>query len=273
MSKLRYFPLLTDRFEHQFGIRALHPGEAIVERTDVFAAEIALKQELLAADRANYVQLAPESENSQREAAELLTGTAQLLVDAACMIQEDLVLLRGDPAAGHPIIAGVVCFPSGWSIADKIGKPIDSVHGPVPQYADLMSKATNNLLERLKPNRPVWRANWGVRASGSLDQSPKHMRCLGQTMAPLTAEDVAVRCHFRVERQTLSRLPLSGDILFTIHTYQCRICELEKWQQRNLLGVLESCPEATLNYKGIAPLADLLRADLRRRTAKSAGTS
>jgi len=265
VSAICYFPLKTDRFEHQFGVRALRSGETIVERTESFAAEVALKCQLIDEDRANYVQLTSASEASGREAAELLTGRAQSLVDVAVAIQEDLVILSGDFATGYPITAGVVCFPSGWSIADKIGQPIDSVHHSVPEYAELMSRGTRELLERLKPNRPVWRTNWGVRSSGLLDQSPKRAQVLNERTESLTSDNVGLRCHFRVERQTLSRLPVSGDILFTIHTHQCPIGDLETWQQRNLLGVLKTSPIATLQYKGIAPLASLLCADLQCR--------
>ncbi len=175
MGSLKYFPLTSDKFEHQIGVRALRAGESIVERTESFDAQIELKLKLLAADRDNYFQAIDGVQAAQYEAAEMLTGESCPLIETATKIQEDVVILSGDPGAGHPITAGLVCFPSGWSIADKIGLPIDSVHGPVPQYAEVMSRATNQLLERLKPGRPVWRMNWGVRPSGRLDQSPKQM--------------------------------------------------------------------------------------------------
>jgi hypothetical protein len=268
LSKLRHFPLLTPRFEHHAGVRALLPGEPIVERTECFAAEVALKRQLLAEDEANYACVPPGSESSQREAAILLTGQDQPLIEVAREIQEDLVILRGDPILGHPILAGVVCFPSGWSIADKIGKSIDAVHEPVPDYAEVMSRPVNRLLARLKPGRPVWRSNWGIRAGGLLDQSPKRMPELREAARRLDAGNVSQECYFRVERQTLSRLAQSNDILFTIHTHQCPICELETWQQHNLLGVLRSCPSETLRYKGITPFLELLCRDLKLRTSQ-----
>jgi hypothetical protein len=80
----------------------------------------------------------------------------------------------------------------------------------------------------------------------------------------LAPHNVGCRCYFRVERQTLSRLEASNGILFTIHTQQTPLERLEGWQKRNLLGVLESCPPATLQYKGISPIQSLVCDYLRR---------
>jgi hypothetical protein len=258
VSRLRYFPLTTDRFEHQFGVRALLAEESVIERTESFDAEISLKRQLLAADQANHYQDLPGSEPAQQEAAELLIGRRCPLLEAAVEIQEDVVILSGHVEAGHPIIAGVVCFPSGWTIADKIGQSIDTVHAPVPEYAEVMSGATNQLLQRLRGGRPVWRMNWGVRPSGRLDQSPKQLEAVAESVPKLTTENVGEECFFRVERQTLSRLPETNAILFAIHTHQCRLSELESDQQSNLLGVLKTCPAATAKYKGFDSIADVV---------------
>ena len=83
--------------------------------------------------------------------------------------------------------------------------------------------------------------------------------------AELTSENVSERCFFRVEKQTLTRLPKTQTILFTILTDQVPVAELEKWQQSNLLGVLRSCPQRTLKYKGISSFCDLLCNDLDKR--------
>lgn len=253
MTGLRYFPLTTDRFQHQFGVRAIKSHESIVEQTDSFDDQIKLKRQLLLTDRENHCQSLPLSEPAQREASSLLIGKPCLLIDAATGLQEDLVVLSGDVDAGHPIIAGVVCFPSGWTIAEKVGQPIDRVHRPVPEYAEVMSQATNQLMQKLRPDRPVWRTNWGVRPSGQLDQSPKQMDRIRKSADQLTAANAGTECYFRVERQTLSRLPTTNAILFTIHTHQCRLSELNPEQQINLLGVLKTCPKETLRYKGIEP--------------------
>ncbi len=281
---MRHFPLRNDRFEHDFGVRAIPPGEGILDRTRESDQEVALKCELLEKDLPNYFQALPESSSACEEAASMLASQASpdavidqdstsrshdadcpglALLNVARTIQEDVVVLRGDEQQGdeergHPILAGVVCFPSGWSIADKVGLSILSTHAPVPEYQSVLSTSTERLLAKLKVNRPVWRTNWGVRCSPRLDQSPKHAIALAQELASLRSDNVGDRCYFRVERQTLSRLPTSRAILFTIHTYQAPLRELSVQERQILHGVLKTCPDATLHYKGIAPMRELL---------------
>jgi nitrate/TMAO reductase-like tetraheme cytochrome c subunit len=61
-------------------------------------------------------------------------------------------------------------------------------------------------------------------------------------------------CMFRVEFQTLSRLPDTQSLLFTIHTHQQPLRELSRSQKQRLASVISTCPESTLRYKGIWPM-------------------
>ena len=265
MSRIIYFPLISDQFSHQIGIKSLSPGDSILERTDRFEDELKLKKDLLSNDPHYYACSTPQSAEAEGEVSMMLTHEPEMLIETSKKIQEDLVILSGDASTGHPIIAGVVCFPNGWTITEKIGQGIDKVHEPVPQYAEVMSRTVNRMLERLRSGRTLWRCNWAVKPSNRLDQSPKSMPLIMEEEAELTSENVSNRCFFRVEKQTLTRLPKTQAILFTILTDQVPIAELEKWQQSNLFGVLRSCPERTLKYKGISSFCDLLCNDLEKR--------
>jgi hypothetical protein len=263
------FPLTGNRFEHQFGIRALPPSESIFLRTDQYADEIAEKKRLISDDHSNYVAVLPQAEQALLETSVLILDHADAaleFIDAALSVQEDLVICSGDSSGGFPIIAGVVCFPSGWSIAEKIGMPIQAVHAPVPKFDETMGRSTASLLDRLRVGRPVWRTNWGVRCSGELDQSPKHRNRFSIAANAVDSSSAGDQCHFRVERQTLSRLPISGDILFTIHTMQQPIAELDQDQQNTLLAWLQTCPAETLRYKGIDLFSEPLQTWLKNNT-------
>lgn len=273
---MKYFPLDKPEFEHQFGIRALGDHESIIEATRHYEMETTIKRRLLGNERDEYFCASDESHEACCEAAELVLEGAPFLsadknqlldekiemdpatplLSIARHVQEDLVIM--DARDGCPLIAGVVCFPSGWSVREKFGKSTLAIHAPVPEFEAAMGSSTMQLLERLKPGRPVWRMNWGIRPSDQLDQSPKHssqLRVLADRIRPLTA---ATDCFFRVERQTLSRLPRTGHILFTIHTHQCPLGELTLDRKRIVRGVLKSCPVDTLRYKGILPMRDAL---------------
>lgn len=273
------FPLTGTRFEHQFGIRALPATESIFLRSDRFIDETAEKKRLINDDHSNYVAALPAAEPAMLETVNMIrthAGSQTMKVadqsasgneiesvkefkDAALLVQEDLVICSGDPGSGFPMVAGVVCFPSGWTIAEKIGMPIHAIHAPVPQFAETMGRSTSALLDRLRTGRPVWRTNWGVRCSGRLDQSPKHAEREERCAQTIDQSNAGARCYFRVERQTLSRLPVTDDILFTIHTMQTPIDQLTGDQQQTLLAWLETCPAETLRYKGITPFYESLK--------------
>lgn len=271
---MRYFPLTSHQFQHDFGVRALPPEQSVIEATELYEAQIRLRRQQLQRDRDAYFRADDASLPAQQEALQWIVSQAEFfdlplpgdeppLLSAGLNVQEDLVLMRDDYASGYPIVAGVVCFPSGWCIADKMGKNVWDVHQPVPEFAELAATKTVKLLRGLKTLRPVWRMNWGVRSSGELDQSPPQLAKWESTAPPLDVGNAGQRCWFRVERQTLTRLP-GGAILFTIHTHQASLETLTPEQRAMLCGTLASCPEATLRYKGIWPfhatLLEYLRA-------------
>jgi hypothetical protein len=273
---MRYFPLTTDRFEHQFGIRALAESESIIEATDRYQHEIQLRRGAFAADPTYYFSAEATSIAAQRDARDLILTAADFLaggwnsklnepVDCQCEpplleiaqhVQEDLAIISDDAERGFPLIAGAIAFPSGWCIGDKLGKSVLAIHDPVPEFASELNPPTQRLMQRLKPARPVWRMNWGVRPSGQLDQSPRHQQLLRRRGESITADNAGDECFFRVERQTLARLQPSGAILFAIHTHCAPLNELSAWQRQNLLGVIRSCADETLDYKGILAMRD-----------------
>ena len=272
---MRHFPLTSDAFEHSLGVRAIVNDEKLIEVTEHYRDEIDQKREQLASAIHEYACVPSELHDIQAEAVEFLLTHCEHLLDGknrltnetmdtrlppllsiALHVQEDLVILRNDPENDFPIIAGVVCFPSGWSLPDKLGRGILGVHEPVPDFNSILGAPTQNLMARLKIKRPVWRMNWGIRPTRQLDQSPRHEEFLTQQQALVTSGNAGDRCFLRVERQTLSRLSKTGNILFTIHTHQTRLCDLANPQKHRLLRTLQTCPSETLSYKGLATIAE-----------------
>ncbi len=70
----------------------------------------------------------------------------------------------------------------------------------------------------------------------------------------VTPDNAGERCYLRLERQTLSVLPGTGTVLFTIHTYRAPVArEVEDPARRRLLaGVLRTLPPETSDYKGVS---------------------
>jgi hypothetical protein len=176
------------------------------------------------------------------------------LVAASRLVQEDLCVMINDD--GWRLRAACVCFPSRWELATKIGTTLEEIHAPVPHYDEALAGPTRGVFDRLRPERSFWRLNWTLLDSPALHQ-PRAARA-----APSGAlED----WYFRVERQTLRRLPATGAVVFTIRTYVTSAAELAGAEREfvpALLHAMESAPTDTQAYKGWTGVATRLRAAL-----------
>ncbi|MBZ2176774.1 MAG: DUF3445 domain-containing protein [Acidobacteria bacterium] len=247
-----HFPFLSPRFELRLGVTPLTAEQSILEQDAATPAELQEKKALLAEWPDYYQQALPGSEPAQREAAAVLQRPAATLAEVGAQVAEDLLILRA--SGDQELIAGHLCFPNGWCLNEKMGRPLLAIHDPVPGYAETLGEPTRNLLARLKPGRPVGRLNWGMKPTGRLDLSSRWNDWVRFANSEVTPENAGDRCYLRVERQTLTALPDSGCVLFTIHTYQQTLATLSPAQQQLLRGVLETTPPAMADYKGLTPI-------------------
>lgn len=259
-----YFPFLSPRFELRLGVTPLTAEQSILEQDAATPAELQEKKRLLAEWPDYYQQALPGSEPAQREAAAVLQRPAATLAELGALVAEDLLILRA--SGEQELIAGHLCFANGWCLNEKMGRPLLAIHDPVPGYAETLGEPTRNLLARLKPGRPVGRLNWGLKPTNRLDLSSRWNDWVRFANSQVSAENAGDRCYLRVERQTLTALPASGCVLFTIHTYQQPMASLPAAHQDLLQGVLETLPAAMAAYKGITPLLEPALAWLRARS-------
>ena len=136
---------------------------------------------------------------------------------AGRLLAEDFCLLQSNGA--HPILIGAtLCAPAHWRLADKIGRPLTAIHGPVPGYASALGRKVDNFFATMKPGRLVCRHNWGI-----ADDPEPFQPIAPELRAVPNAIDAGAQLWLRVERQTLRRLPRTGAIVFTIRTYITRL--------------------------------------------------
>lgn len=288
------------------GARALHDGRLIEIEPTTYRNEIAQKRAILASDHRYYAQECAGSTGGQWECVELILKALKrdyahlmtvgshgdrwtianhllgeqeevVLGDPGSIptfpldwigrhVQEDLLLMSGDPATGFALIAGQLCFANRWCLDDTIGRSFRAIHAPVPGFAEQIGEASEKLMERLKLGRPVWRLNWSVLTSGELNRPPRHADAMHMERVDVSDANAGQRCFFRAERQTLTRLPASAAILFTVRTYVAPVGQLAadpEWRRR-MLGVLDSAPPELLAYKGMTSFVAPLRAFLRQ---------
>ena len=175
-------------------------------------------------------------------------------------VQEDLILMRENETGDSICVAGQLCFGSAWSLEEKLGKSFLSIHDPVPEFRERIGAPSDLLMRRLKPERPVSRLNWSVTSASHLNLAPKLKHEWSRSREGITPENVGARIFFRVERQTLTRLPRTQGILFTIHTYITPLAEVisDAARLKRLTSVLRDYPESMKLYKGMIPYFDTL---------------
>jgi hypothetical protein len=273
-------------FALRMGVRSLDLDGWIDADPELLDSELALKRDLLAAGYDDVVALVDRAEvrAASAELDELVAGWwsqrphpppepgADLhpVVRAALRTQEDWCVLAPVEPDGPPVlVAACVCFPTRWILREKLGLPIGAIHAPVAGYAAQVGTPVDRFVERLRPGRPVWRANWNLVDDPALSQGylPDPWRRLAAS-----AETVADRVHLRVERQTLRRLPRTGAVAFGIRVHQRPLRHLadRPADLARLLDAVEALPPDTFRYKGLAAFWAPLRAWLIRSTAAGA---
>lgn len=144
------------------------------------------------------------------------------LLTAGRLVQDDLCILQGDGQGEHLLSAAILCFPAGWTLAEKIGRPMMRIHQPVEKYTGDVGRRVQRLMDAVQPGRPLWRMN-GHHSRAPLFNPLREGHVKDRQAAPEVATDMP---YIRSERQCLIRLPASGAMLFSIHTYLVRQVDL-----------------------------------------------
>lgn len=142
-------------------------------------------------------------------------------------IQDDVVLLDQREGALWAD-AGLVTFAADWSMGFDVGMRFLEVHGPVPRVheAGVVQRAEQFLM-RLQPGEEYRRTNWTMSVDRRLDTSTETYAEWGRDRR-LVVDDPALpdRLHLRVEVQHLIRLGVSNAICFLVRTYLVSLREL-----------------------------------------------
>ena len=184
---------------------------------------------------------------------------------AGRIVQDDLVIMRKGEG-GYRIAGASLCFPSTWVLADKFGKAIADVHGPVPGFGPGTKTATlvDRIFDNLKVGHPVQRSNWSIYEVPDLHHPYSHST---HTRWTDISGGFFNGTWLRAERQTLMRLPESGDVLFTIQIVVDPVSLLMTHKDKaeiaaTLKDHVASLDASELAYKGISDHRDLVLSEL-----------
>lgn len=206
---------------------------------EVYAAQMARREDLLRQRRGDVLAAQPGSEAAQGELLDLVLrwlpegfsvaggrATRPDGVEVAVerndplgtlgrLVQEDFCLMeKAEGEAEHRLTAGVLCFPAGWTLTEKLGRPLMGVHSPVPDYNQEVGRRVQRLFNGLQPGRPLWRWNAHRTDSAELWLAMTEEEAHGRP-APHRPD----AGYLRSERQVLVRLPETRAVVFSIHTF------------------------------------------------------
>ncbi len=217
-------------------------GESWIVADDAFAGQMAERDRLIA-ERPDLVHAL---QDHARPAAEELYGCvlqelrsrAGYAMSSACVRRPDGVEVQLDPK--HPLLTlgrlvqedfclmqqvgpehlltgAILCFPAGWTLSQKLGRPLTLIHGPVHSYDGEIARRVQRLFDAIRPEQPLWRAN-----SLIYDDPTLHQPRLEGAPRPRPVS----KTYARSERQCFIRLPKTRAVVFSIHTFVVAMADL-----------------------------------------------
>jgi len=219
----------------------LDPQDWLTDWPD-HVAQVAYRQQLITERRGDVIACLPEGHAAADELCRMVLGGAREgdpLEAVGRWASEDFCLLQ-KPAEGgeYRLVAGVLCFPSHWSLTEKLGQPLTAIHGPVPGYANDLARRVNRVFEALRVEQPLIRWNWLLQSEAELHMPPGHER---RADGPF---------YLRAERQTFRRMPETEAVAFGIRTAVMPISGLSGAEARALMAAMDAQPGAMVAYKG-----------------------
>ena len=283
---MRHAERLPDKKPFTIGLEPLDPARWF-EPDNNLLRDLAQKEQLFTARRSEIFQAQIDTLNSQKECwraiADFLCAHDPAiyrrdgeyiavhgnrigcddeapLLSAARLVQDDLCLMRASPE-GWRLVAAALCFPSTWLLREKFGLPMGAIHTPVPGFAGQMERRVQRIFDALQPAAPVWRMNWSIYEDAHL----RHARARSAPRRwPREGVDPEKNAFLRIERQTLTKMPISRDILFTIRIYSDPLAALARMPEcaAALRTQLLAMDEQQLAYKNLLRERDMLAAAL-----------
>jgi hypothetical protein len=287
MSQPNYLPFGDGQWRLSMSLKALDRKNWI-EIDENFAEELALKDRLLNHHYSEVFAWLPGTQTSQQEVLDLLlehlleyfpqryrrhnqtiknitTEQVWHIADfetvpldlAGRLVQEDLLLMQPS-CEGYRLVAASLCFPLRWRLREKLGRAIAQIHTPVPGYEEKLGCPVDSFFNRLKSSHPVWRLNWSIVNSPERFLAPEKEQ--PNWHSTINSQNAGEKLFLRVERQTLRRLNVSSDILFTIRTYvhPLRVLEDNPVMAHNLAEIIKEMPPEMQSYKHILPIREPL---------------
>jgi hypothetical protein len=225
------------------------------------AAQRELRERVLAhltADHPGHFERTGPSFRSRATGAEcdLSDHSIEPLLQLSSLIEEDFMLIQ-DVEGAPRITAASNAYSSSGRLVASVGRDIDWAHRPVPDLTRKLGPRIERVLNSVHPATPCERFNWQLTPMATVffphddphaaNAAAMHDICETLRENPDRAGDLL---WIRVERQTLSRLPDSGAVAFSLHTYSDPLSSLRADVEsvRAMLALLQAYSEERWKY-------------------------
>lgn len=250
-EKLPHYPWMEPVLARLPGVQPLPLGDYL-RRNEAYAGQMALRDGLIAQKRSVVHGLLPQARTAAEELYDLVLekisqdpgysrtkdsvlrpdgvrtdlDRSNPLITLGRLVQEDLCILQPE-GEEHHLTGAILCFPASWTLAQKLGRAMTSIHSPVDSYTAEMAARVQRMFDAIRVEQGLWRMNFFTYESPDLH----HPRLEEVPRDRLKSID---KPYLRCERQCLIRLPKTGAVVFTIHTYLMRIADLPPEAQMSL---------------------------------------
>ena len=186
------------------------------------------------------------------------------------IVEEDFMLLQELDGVMR-ITASANAYSSSGRLVSAVGQTVHWAHIPVPMLSEKLGGRIDRVLSSVHEDTPCERFNWQVTPMATLffpdDPHRANANAMHAVLDALGREpgSAGELLFIRVERQTLSRLPDSRAVAFSLHTYSDPLSVLAAEPQgaRSMLRLLEGYSESRWHYSEMdivrEPLLDYLR--------------
>jgi len=258
-----YRPYRWAAADFQLGLRPIKPNQWILIGTD-HERIMREKRERLAAFPQLYYRTIPASLGAQQELRERVaahlaadhpghfeqsgsmlksSGTGmqcdlrdpsvEPLLQLSNLIEEDFMLIEEVDGAPQ-ITAASNAYSSSGRLVASVGRDVEWAHEPVPSLTPKLGSRINRVLASVHADTPCERFNWQLTPMSTVffphdnphaaNANAMHGICQSLRENPELAGELL---WIRVERQTLSRLPDSRAVAFSLHTYSDPLSSLQ----------------------------------------------
>jgi hypothetical protein len=288
-----YRPYKWAAADFQIGLRPIKPAQWLLFDPD-YAQLMHEKRARLAGQRSMFYRTLPDSLAAQRELRERVVAhllndhddrferlgsvirsriddarldlgdpSTEPLLQLSHLVQEDFMLLQ--EIDGCPVVTGASnAYSTSGRLVASVGHDITWAHEPVPQLSVKLGPRIDRMILSIHADTPCERFNWQLTPLAAIyfpvDAHKAIRDAIRGIRRPLRANPglAADLLWIRVERQTLSRLPESGAVAFSLHTYNDPLASLRSDLESAaaMLSLLRAYSSERLAYAGMDVIRD-----------------